>query len=363
MASHEHHEIQPFPKPIPDNIEPIQNLREFLVKERYAIDDRLRRKLKYDVSLNDFELLTALGSGSFGTVVLAKHIKSGNHYAIKVLIKRQVIKSKQIEHTWNEKVILESLNFPFVVQMECFFQDNSYLYFTMPLIVGGELFTHLRRLGKFDENLARFYGAQVLLGLEYLHYLDFAYRDLKPENLLVDEKGYIKIADLGFCKQVKGRTWTLCGTPEYLAPEIIISKGYGKSVDWWSYGVLLFEMCAGYPPFYAKDHLKLYEKIVHGKFKVASHFSSDLVDILNNILQVDLSKRYGNLKNGVNDIKDHRWFKLVEWLDLLNYRITPPYLPQVSDLTDLSNFDTTNEDNINLRVSLKDHYAREFAEF
>lgn len=264
----------------------VNDWKEFLVQSKQSFKKRYYAKSPSDVSRDDFDILRTLGSGSFGRVLLARR-KSDNHYfAIKVLDKAKVVKTKQVEHTLNEKQILQAVRCPFTVHLEQFFQDNLYLFFVLPLVVGGEMFTHLRKLGKFHESVTRFYAAQVILGLEYLHFLDLIYRDLKPENLLIDHIGYLKITDFGFCKILKKRTYTVCGTPEYLAPEIILRKGYGHSVDWWTLGVLIFEMAAGYPPFTAKDTMKLYEKIIACKYAFPSNFTSDVKDIIRNILQV-----------------------------------------------------------------------------
>ncbi|KAF5297699.1 hypothetical protein FQA39_LY12030 [Lamprigera yunnana] len=312
------------------------------------------------VSISDFEKYRTLGTGAFGRVILAKEKSSHKYYAIKILKKTKIVRLKQVQHTVYEKKVLTSINFPFAIIMEYVFKDNSYIYFVLPFITGGEMYTHLRRKRKFDENLSKFYAAQVVLTLEYLHHLDLLYRDLKPENILIDCEGYIKITDFGFCKLVKGRTWTLCGTPEYLAPEIILSKGYGSSADWWSCGVLIYEMVAGYSPFYASDSMMIYEKIVSGKYKFAQHFSSELRDLLHNILQLDLTRRYGNLKNGTVDIKTHMWFKDINWLHIYYRKVEPPYIPSCKSLGDTSNFDTFEEEPLN--VLSVDEYKKEFEE-
>merc|ERR1712021_73057 len=174
--------------------------------------------------------------------------------------------------------------------------------------IGGELFTHLRKAGKFNNDHTRFYAAQIVMALQYLHNDSIVYRDLKPENLLLDLTGYLKITDFGFAKKVEYRTWTLCGTPEYLAPEIILSKGHGKAVDWWALGILIYEMLAGYPPFYDEDPLGIYQKILEGKVKFPWHFDRHSKDLCKKLLTADLTKRLGNLKGGAEDIKKHKWF-------------------------------------------------------
>ncbi|KOB73103.1 putative cAMP-dependent protein kinase catalytic subunit [Operophtera brumata] len=288
---------------------------------------------------SDFDRIKILGTGAFGVVVLVRHIISQKYYAMKMLEKAKIVKLRQIEHSFYEKKILCGLNFPFVVYMKFFFKDNVYLYFVLPFIAGGEMFAHLRKMGKFEETSAKFYGSQVILALEYLHSCDLVYRDLKPENIMIDRTGYIKITDFGFCKLIRGRTWTLCGTPEYLAPEIIMCKGYGMCVDWWSLGILLFEMSAGHPPFYATDPMRIYEKIISGKYRCPSHFSAELRDLIGHVLQIDITRRYGNLKNGVLDFKNHKWMKDIDWDGILSGRILPPFIPKIRYPGDTANFE------------------------
>ncbi|CAG2060696.1 unnamed protein product [Timema podura] len=339
----------------------ITDLSMFLDKAKNEFELMYKKKVLASGSINDYERVKTLGTGSFGQVILVKKKDTDVYHAVKVLHKQKVVKLKQVEHSLNEMKILRSINFPFVVNMEKFHKDNSYIYFVMPFIQGGELFTHLHRLGRFDESLAKFYAAQVILALEYLHHLNLVYRDLKPENIVIDRCGYLKITDFGFCKLINGRTWTLCGTPEYLAPEIILSKGYGKSADWWAVGVLIFEINAGYPPFCSQDPMKIYEKVVAGKYRNAPHFSNELRDLIRNILQVDLSRRYGILKNGVNDFKNHKWFKHINWMAILNRRLEPPYIPKLKGINDTSNFDNYEEESFH--ITSFEEYAKEFANF
>lgn len=327
------------------------------------------------VCVDDFERLKTLGTGNFGRVMLVSHKNTGVYFAMKILEKQQIYKMKQIEHTLNEKKILSAIRHPFLVGMEYSFKDNVYIYMVLQYIPGGEIFSHLRRAGRFPETRCRFYASQIILALEYLHHLSLIYRDLKPENLLIDEQGYLRITDFGFAKRVKGRTWTLCGTPEYLAPEIILSKGYNKAVDWWAVGVLVYEMAAGYPPFFADQPIQIYEKIVTGRVRFPSHFSQELKTLIKRFLETDTSKRLGNMNGGVRQIKEQDWFKMYGpadsktatsmWTKIYNKTFEAPFKPPIKksgDVQDLTeNFDDY-EETVH-KTSNNDLYAKDFAEF
>ncbi|XP_034935496.1 cAMP-dependent protein kinase catalytic subunit beta-like [Chelonus insularis] len=348
---------------IAENLDYYENYKKILDELRYEFMKKWKMKhINKDVSLDDFQVLRTLGIGAFGRVKLIKHKQTSTYYAMKILEKRQLVKTKQIDHTRNEKRVLQSIDYPFVITLSYFCKDNSYLYIILPFINGGELFSYLRRKGKFPERQARFYAAQVVLALEYLHYCGLVYRDLKPENILLDREGYLKLIDFGFCKYIEGkRTWTLCGTPEYLAPEVILSKGYGKSVDWWSFGILIYEMNAGYAPFFSHDQMKIYEKIVLGKYKFPGHFKENLKSIVSSLLQTDLTRRFGNLKNGSLDIKKHVWFQTIDWDRVYHRKIKPSYIPVCKKDSDANNFDFYEEKD--LKIDSKDLYHKEFADF
>jgi protein kinase A len=335
--------------------------KNILAQKKEEFESKWDDKAKNTACLDDFERHKTLGTGSFGRVMLVQHKQDQQYYAMKILDKQKIVKMKQVEHTLSEKRILQATNFPFIVQLAYSFKDNSNLYMVLEFVNGGEMFSHLRQIGRFTENLGRFYAAQITLVLEYLHSFDVIYRDLKPENLLIDSQGYLKVTDFGFAKRVKSRTYTLCGTPEYLAPEIILSKGYNKAVDWWSLGVLIYEMTAGYPPFFADQPIQTYEKIVAGKVRYASHITNELKDLLKNLLQVDITNRYGNLKNGVQDIKGHKWFATTDWLATYERRVDPPYRPKCSGPGDASNFDDYEEEP--LRLATTEKCGKEFEDF
>lgn len=285
------------------------------------------RETKGKYTLADFQIQRTLGTGSFGRVHLVQSRHNTRFYAIKVLKKQQIVKMKQVEHTNDERAMLRKVKHPFLITLWGTFFDSKNLYMVMDFIEGGELFSLLRKSQRFPNPVAKFYSAEVALALDFLHHNNIIYRDLKPENLLLDRHGHIKITDFGFAKEVPDITWTLCGTPDYLAPEVVASKGYNKSVDWWSLGILTFEMLAGHPPFYDANPMKLYENILAGVVRYPSYFEPEAKDLLSKLLTSDLTKRFGNLRNGSRDVMEHAWFSEVNWERLAKRDIDPPYCP------------------------------------
>lgn len=281
--------------------------------------------------MSDFSILRTLGTGSFGRVHLARSRHNMRYYAIKVLAKEKVYRMKQVEHTNSERAMLSRVQHPFIVNLWGTFQDSVNLYMIMDFVPGGELFTLLRKSQRFPNPVAKFYAAEVALALDYLHGLEIIYRDLKPENILIAADGHVKITDFGFAKLVPDVTWTLCGTPDYLAPEIIQGKAYNKSVDWYALGVLVFEMLAGYPPFYTESThpVHLYEKILNAQVVYPNFFDPLAIDILGKFLSKDVTERYGNLKYGSKDIFSHPWFAEVVWEKLRRREIPAPYVPRI----------------------------------
>lgn len=316
-------------------------------------------------SLNDFQLIQTLGTGSFGRVHLVCSVHNGRYYAMKVFRKSHVVKAKQIEHTNDERRILAMCRHPFITRMWGTFQDCKSIFIIMDYIEGGELFSLLRKSKIFPNQVAKFYSAEVLLALEYLHSKNIIYRDLKPENILISRSGHIKLADFGFAKQVETTTYTLCGTPDYIAPEIIAVQPYTKAVDWWSFGILIYEMIAGTTPFYDPSPMKTYENITKCQVVYPNHFQMDVIDLLHGLITKDITFRLGNLKNGVDDIKNHPWFNEVIWENLLQGNIETPYEPNIpAGVGDASQFEKYPEDRYDYGISnVPDEYGHFFPDF
>merc|ERR1719380_48735 len=287
----------------------------------------------------DFTLGKTLGTGAFGRVRFVTHKTSGNIYALKTLKKASIIKMKQVDHIVSEKSILQTLKHPFIVNMWGSFHDQRYIYMVLEYIVGGEFFTHLRKAGRFDNEQSCFYGAQIASIFEYCHSKNIVYRDLKPENILINADGYVKLTDFGFAKVIEHRTYTLCGTPEYIAPEVLLNKGHGKPVDWWTLGILIYEMIVGQPPFCDEEPMGIYQKILAGKIYFPKYFDKNAKALVKKLVTADLSKRYGNLKAGSDDILGHSWFKGLDLKKMEAKEMTPPYKPQVKDEKDMSNYE------------------------
>ncbi|TID29344.1 hypothetical protein CANINC_002027 [Pichia inconspicua] len=316
-------------------------------------------------SLKDFTLIQTLGTGSFGRVHLVCSIHNGRYYAMKVFRKSHVVRAKQVEHANDERKILSICRHPFITRMWGTFQDCKSIFIIMDYIEGGELFSLLRKSKVFPNQVAKFYSAEVLLALEYLHSKNIIYRDLKPENILISRSGHIKLADFGFAKQVETTTYTLCGTPDYIAPEIIAVQPYTKAVDWWSFGILIYEMIAGTTPFYDPSPMKTYENITKAEVIYPNHFQMDVIDLLKGLINKDVTYRLGNLKNGVQDIKNHPWFSEVIWENLIQGNIETPYEPNIPPgVGDASQFEKYPEDNYDYGISgIKDEYGHLFPDF
>jgi serum/glucocorticoid-regulated kinase 2 len=296
-------------------------------------------KNKQVVTKDDFELLTVIGKGSFGKVMQVRKKDDGKIYAMKVLRKDTIVARKQVAHTKAEKNILMRIQHPFIVNLNYAFQTKDKLYMILDYINGGELFFHLKKEGRFTESRVKLYAAEIVCALAHLHSLDIVYRDLKPENILLDSEGHICITDFGLSKKLEaeGDTHTFCGTPEYLAPEVLKGHGHGIAVDWWSLGTLLFEMLTGLPPFYAQNVNVMYQKILSGELRFPNYISEDAKSLLEGLLTRDPNARLGT--KGGDEVKAHPWFADIQWDKLLKKEIEPPFKPKVRSVDDTSQID------------------------
>ncbi|KAL2912644.1 Serine/threonine-protein kinase [Polyrhizophydium stewartii] len=292
------------------------------------------------LAVEDFELLKVIGKGSFGKVMQVRKKDTGRTYAMKIIKKAHIVERDEVSHTLAERNVLTKLQHPFIVPLKYSFQSAEKLYLVLAFVNGGELFHHLQQEGKFSEDRAKFYTAELLCALECLHSFNIIYRDLKPENILLDYSGHICLCDFGLCKlnmKEGNKTNTFCGTPEYLAPEVLIGQGYTKTVDWWTLGILLYEMLSGLPPFYDENTNVMYKKILQDELRFGDDMSSNAVDLLKKLLNRDGAARLG--ANGAQEIKSHPFFAEVDWRKLMGRKYAPPFRPNVASATDTSNFD------------------------
>ncbi|KAK6113022.1 Protein kinase domain family protein [Brugia pahangi] len=298
------------------------------------------------LTVDKFHLISVLGRGHFGKVILAQYKGNGEYYALKVLKKGDVLGRDEVESLMVEKRIFEiatSHRHPFLVNLFACIQSKEHVFFVMEYSMGGDLMRHIHD-DIFTEERSCFYAACVLLGLEFLHANNIIYRDLKLDNLLLDREGYVKLADFGLCKEGMGptdRTSTFCGTPEFLAPEVLTENSYTRAIDWWGLGVLIFEMLVGEPPFSGEDEEEIFDSIVNDDVRYPRFLSIESISIMRRLMRKNPEKRLGSGQNDALDVKQQRFFKHVnwDWDKLLNKEIKPKFIPQIKNLEDVSNFD------------------------
>uniref|UniRef100_A0A8C2L4Z3 protein kinase C n=1 Tax=Cyprinus carpio TaxID=7962 RepID=A0A8C2L4Z3_CYPCA len=317
------------------------------VIERHPKLQRQKRifpKEKEGMQMEDFNCISVLGRGHFGKVLLAEFRRTGKLSAIKALKKGDVVTRDEVDSLMCEKRIFETINVsrhPFLVNLYGCFQTPDHVCFVMEYSPGGDLMTHIHN-NVFSERQTRFYSACVLLGLEFLHQNRIVYRDLKLDNLLMDSDGFVRIADFGLCKEGMGhgdRTSTFCGTPEFLAPEVLTDSTYTRAVDWWGLGVLIYEMLVGESPFPGDDEEEVFDSIVNDEVRYPRFLSPESVSIIQKLLQKNPEKRLGAGEQDANEVKKHRIFDYLDWEALLAKRVKPPFLPSVKAPADVSNFD------------------------
>lgn len=308
------------------------------------------RRARRKVGLDDFNFLAVLGKGNFGKVMLAESRNTKSLYAIKVLKKDFIIENDEVESTRSEKrvfLIANKERHPFLLSLHSCFQTENRVYFVMEYISGGDLMWHIQQV-PFTPRRAQFYAAEVLLGLKYFHENGVIYRDLKLDNILLTLSGHIKIADYGLCKEDMGygqTTGTFCGTPEFMAPEILLEQKYGRGVDWWAFGVLIYQMLLGQSPFRGEDDDEVFDAILLDEPLYPIHMPRDSVSILQGLLTREPEKRLGSGPTDAAEIMAHDYFKNINFDDIYHCRVPPPYVPQIDSPTDVKNFDSefTNE--------------------
>lgn len=323
-----------------------RNAKEVKVSGEIYVEVSYQRTEVRHFGPEDFEILKLIGKGTFGQVYQVRKKDTKRIYAMKVLQKKVIVQKKEVAHTVGERNILVRTAMeesPFIVGLKFSFQTPTDLYLVTDYMSGGELFWHLQKEGRFNEERAKFYIAELILALQHLHMHDIVYRDLKPENILLDANGHIALCDFGLSKAnltKNDTTNTFCGTTEYLAPEVLLDEaGYTKMVDFWSLGVLVFEMCCGWSPFYAEDTQQMYKNIAFGKVRFPRDtLTTEGRNFVKGLLNRNPKHRLG-AKEDAEELKKHPFFDDIDWEALAKKKITPPFKPKLKSETDTSNFD------------------------
>ncbi|KAI3517509.1 hypothetical protein L1887_16724 [Cichorium endivia] len=293
------------------------------------------------VGLEDFEILKVVGQGAFAKVYQVRKHGSLEIFAMKVMRKDRIFEKDQAEYMKAERDILTKVDHPFIVQLKYSFQTKYRLFLVLDFVNGGHLFFQLYRQGLFREDLARFYTAEIVSAVSHLHSNGIMHRDLKPENILLDAEGHVMLTDFGVAKQFdeSTRSNSMCGTLEYMSPEIVQGRGHDKAADWWSVGILMYEMLTGKPPFRGGNRQKIQEKIVKDKIKLPGFLSSEAHSLLKGLLQKESSRRLGSGVGGGDEIKKHAWFKTINWKKLEGREVKPCFVPEVSGKQCIANFE------------------------
>jgi len=319
--------------------------RNFVHEKKPGKEQPILSHYRRQIGVEDFEPIRVIGRGSFGKVVVARKCNTSKLFAMKILKKKNIRKHKQIEHTKTERRLMARLEHPFIAELFYAFQTKSCLFLVLEFVPGGELFFHLGKLKQFPEEWTKLWSTEVILALKYLHDQDVVFRDLKPENILLDANGHVKLIDFGLCKEGvseadKGAS-SFCGTPEYLAPEILLRRGYGKAVDYWSLGMVIYEMLVGLPPWYSQDRTKLFKRIQHAPLEFPAigkvQLSENVKSLIRGLLEKEPKSRFD-----FSSLQNHPFFNGLDWEMVYNQKIPSQFIPQVEkeeDEVDTSNFD------------------------
>ena len=342
--------------------------QQLLIDKNYTQNNEDKSELStIKLSYLDFDPLYLIGTGSLGKVILVRYKINKNIYAMKELSKSKIKINKQEEHSKSERDLMIELTSPFIVNIKFAFQDETKLYIVSEFLQGGDMFYHMHHSTiNFTESTVKFYIIELILAIEFLHENNVIYRDLKPENILMNSEGHIKISDFGLSKKLenqKDKAYTLCGTLQYLAPEILKNKGYDKSVDWWSLGCIYYEMLTGNLPFKTNGN-KINLDVFEEKIDFDENMNPLLINLISQLLNVNPKKRLGYGAQDAKKIKEHQYFNDVDWNKYLNKEIEPPFVPKLEGELDLRYFDkcftdepvNSNRTTINSRSNATSEY-------
>jgi serine/threonine protein kinase len=300
--------------------------------------------LPKNINIRDYELRQTIGKGSLSIIKLSKATQSNKFFAVKKIKKSSLISLNLKDRIYNEILSLSLCENNYIQKYQGFAMDDKYIYILTELLTGGGLYPLLRSEGRFPLAQAKIYSAEIVLILEYLHSKNIIYRDLRPENLLFDHKGFLRLIDFGLAKVCEGQTYTVCGLPEYLAPEILLNKGYGKEIDWWAFGCFVYELLVGISPFYEKDPIVIFKRILKRDIKFPSNFPASAKSLIKHCLEKDIGNRYGGLIRGINEIKEHRFFKDIGWNSLNKQKGKQIYTPNLENADDMKSLNMINYD-------------------